>query len=203
MTFSRCWSQWWITFPPSNRKNEIFHSLKLQLKRQTGEEKRYSGEAQVWTGSDCSTLEEGLGCNLALASGLDRYLWPPAPCGRNRGSYSAKAWELGAKMHLHLGTLVLTPEGLSWKARSLCCCLRREGRKKHFVDLRTWEEISLILLGCIKIWALQFGLWKMCSSRNTLTPVCMPAWHEASMRGWSHSLYVVWTLVGTATFSLV
>lgn len=163
MTFSRCCSQWWVTLPPATERSK--YSLKLQLKRQTMKMKK---DAQgrlrcgqwhysLCSGSNCSTLEEGLGCKLALASGLDGHLWPPVAETGVLINPEPGSWEhtgTNWRAEMRLGTLVLTPEGLSWKAKSLCCCLRQEGRKKHLVDLRTWEEISLVLLGCIKIWAL-------------------------------------------------
>lgn len=106
-------------------------------------------------------LRRDLGCKWHTRLTFSQWLGcaSPSPCPlqQKQGvSYSPKQQELGHtgtswRAKMDLGPSMHIAESLSWKPTSSHCSLRRQ---KHFTDLRRCKEISLVLLGHIKIWDL-------------------------------------------------
>lgn len=157
-----------VSHPLSQQQKELnIPELKAAAQEaDCGEEKRYSWEAQVWAMSllpvGWAWLQHSWG-RLNVQTGFGQCLrWvslTPCPCGRNRGSYSPKAWELGAHGQQLKGKDALGYFGTyTWrfelKSKVFVLLLQKRRQKETFCWLRTWEEISLVLLGWIKIWAL-------------------------------------------------
>lgn len=164
----------------SNRTNSILHSLKMHIEAfcrnsTAGQEVEYGEKKKdslwrprcrywyhsLWGKSDCSShakLRMQVTHTLVWHFTLSQWLgWVSSASGRD-GWCLTKT--VGAGAHRHQ---VKDEDGLgyfdahSWKFElktEIFTMLLVKRRQNHFVDLRRCEEISSVLLGCIKIWAL-------------------------------------------------